>query len=462
MGELLLARWQFGITTTYHFLFVPLTLGLTILVAIMETAYVRTGNELYKKMAKFWGELFLINFALGVVTGLVQEFQFGMNWSEYARFMGDIFGAPLALEALTAFFLESTFIGLWVFGWDKISPKLHLAAIWIVAFSTNLSAFWILTANSFMQSPVGYVLRNGRAEMNDFVAVITNSYVWHQFPHTMLAGMTTAGVFVMAISSYHLLRSNKLEFFRPSFKYGLICTLLASLLVAGTGHLQGQHVAKVQPMKMAAMEALWETADPAPFAVVATIDQTARKNSFEVSVPNALSLLVYDSFSGEVKGINDLQVEYVSRFGPGNYVPDVPTAFWSFRVMVIAGSWLVLLALVSAYLWRTGKLEEKTWVLKAALYTLPVPYIANTAGWLAAESGRQPWIVFGLQRVEQAVSPVVSAEAIWISLLGFTVVYGLLAIAGVYLLHKFAVRGPESEVTLNQPQAGGKGSTLWI
>jgi cytochrome d ubiquinol oxidase subunit I len=460
MDELMLARWQFGITSTYHFLFVPLTLGLSILVAVMETVYVRTGNELYKKMAQFWGKLFLINFALGVVTGLVQEFEFGMNWSEYSRFMGDIFGAPLALEALTAFYLESTFIGLWIFGWQRLSKGLHSAAIWIVALASNLSAFWILVANSFMQSPVGYVVRNGRAEMNDFTALLTNPYVLMQFPHTILAGLVTAGVFVMAISAYHLLRRSQREFFRPSFKIGLICALTASLLVAGTGHRQAQFLAEAQPMKLAAIEALWETADPAPFTLFAAVDATKQENRGEVSVPGGLSLLVYNSPNGEVKGIKDLQQEGEKRFGSGSYVPDVPTVFWSFRVMVAAGLWLLAITALCAYYWRRGTLEDKPLVLKAAVATLAVPYIANSTGWYVAEAGRQPWIVFGLQRVEQAVSPTVSAASIWITLVGFTLVYGVLAVIGVYLLGKFAKQGPVEPIEATASTVG-KGVALW-
>ncbi|MDR3589553.1 MAG: cytochrome ubiquinol oxidase subunit I [Negativicutes bacterium] len=460
MEALMLARLQFGVTTTYHFLFVPLTLGLSILVAVMETIYVRTGNELYKKMAKFWGKLFLINFSMGVATGLVQEFQFGMNWSEYARFMGDIFGAPLALEALTAFYLESTFIGLWIFGWDRLSKQAHAATIWIVALASNLSAYWILVANSFMQSPTGYLLRNGRAEMNDFGSLLTNPYVLNQYPHTFLAGLTTAGVFVMAISAYHLLRRSQREFFRPSFMIGLTCALAASLLVAGTGHRQAQFVAQAQPMKLAAMEALWETANPAPFTLAAVIDTDKRANPVELSVPAGLSFLVYDSFSGEVAGIKDLQDRYTKQYGAGNYVPDVVAVFWSFRVMVAAGSWLLLITMLAAYLARKGRLEDSRWALKAALWTLPVPYIANSAGWFVTEMGRQPWIVFGLQRVNQAVSPSVPAGFIWTSLLGFTLLYGLLAIVGVYLLRKFARQGP----AVDKPEtdlAAGKGATLW-
>ena len=460
MGDVLLARWQFGITSVYHFLFVPLTLGLSVLVAIMETLYVRTGNELYKRMAKFWGKLFLLNFSLGVVTGLVQEFQFGMNWSEYSRFMGDIFGVPLALEALTAFYLESVFIGLWLFGWDRLSRKTHLLCIWLVAFASNLSALWILIANSFMQAPVGYVLRNGRAEMTDFVALLTNSYVLRQYPHTLMGGLITAGVFVMAISAYHLLRKNQPEFFRPSLRIGLTCALIASLLAAGTGHLQAQHVAKAQPMKLAVMESLWETANPAPYLLFASIDQNKQQNSLEISVPGALSLLVYGSLDGEIKGIKELQAQYAQQYGPGNYVPDIFPVFWSYRIMIGAGMWLLALTAFAFFQLRRNRLEQNPWLLRAIFWSLPVPYLANSAGWIVTEMGRQPWIVFGLQRVEQAVSPNVSSGAVWTSLIGFTVLYGLLAVVGVHLLKKFACQGPEQANSGNVAIAA-KEATLW-
>ena len=460
MGDVLLARWQFGITSVYHFLFVPLTLGLSVLVAIMETLYVRTGNELYKRMAKFWGKLFLLNFSLGVVTGLVQEFQFGMNWSEYSRFMGDIFGVPLALEALTAFYLESVFIGLWLFGWDRLSRKVHLVCIWLVAFASNLSALWILIANSFMQAPVGYVLRNGRAEMTDFFALLTNSYVLRQYPHTLMGGLITAGVFVMAISAYHLLRKNQPEFFRPSLRIGLTCALIASLLAAGTGHLQAQHVAKAQPMKLAVMESLWETANPAPYLLFASIDQNKQQNSLEISVPGALSLLVYGSLDGEIKGIKELQAQYAQQYGPGNYVPDIFPVFWSYRIMIGAGMWLLALTAFAFFQLRRNRLEQNPWLLRAIFWSLPVPYLANSAGWIVTEMGRQPWIVFGLQRVEQAVSPNVSSGAVWTSLIGFTVLYGLLAVVGVHLLKKFARQGPEQANSGNVAIAA-KEATLW-
>ena len=285
MDGLLLARSQFAITTVYHFFFVPLTLGLSILVAIMETLYVRTGDERYKRMTQFWGKLFLINFAMGVVTGIVQEFQFGLNWSNYSRFVGDIFGAPLAIEALLAFFLESTFLGVWIFGWDRFSKRLHAATIWLVAIGSNLSAFWILVANSFMQEPVGYVIRNGRAEMTDFFALITNPHVLLQFPHVVFAGVCTAGFFVLGISAYHLLRrSGDRDFFTSSFKIAAIYGLVGSLLVIPVGHAQAQHAVATQPMKMAAAEALWNSEDPAALSLFTWGDETNRKDVFAIRI----------------------------------------------------------------------------------------------------------------------------------------------------------------------------------
>lgn len=460
MSTLLLSRWQFGITAAYHFLFVPLTLGLSLLVAVMETAWVRSGDETYKKMARFWGQLFLINFAMGVVTGIVQEFHFGMNWSEYSRFMGDIFGAPLALEALTAFFLESTFLGLWVFGWERLPRAVHVACIWIVALASNLSAFWILVANSFMQAPVGYVLNHGRAEMTDFAALLTNPYVWHQFPHTILAGLITTGVFVLSISAYHLLRQHQREFFRSSLKLGLAWALAGTLLIIVSGHLQTQFIAQAQPMKLAAAEALWQTSDPAPFSVVAIIDEQQQMNSAEVALPGMLSFLAHNSFTGPVMGLKDLQQAYAARYGAGDYLPPVTPVFWSFRVMVLAGLWLAVVLLCTLYFLHRDRLESTPVMLRALLYSLPAPYIANTAGWMVAEIGRQPWIVFGLQRVDQAVSPVVAPASVMISLLGFTVVYGVLAIVAVGLMYKLAVRGPEEQAP-QAPVTTAKGAMLW-
>ncbi|AHF06308.1 cytochrome ubiquinol oxidase subunit I [Desulfitobacterium metallireducens] len=460
MSALILSRLQFAVTTSYHFLFVPLTLGLSVLVAIMETLYVRTGNEVYKKMTKFWGKLFLINFAVGVVTGLVQEFQFGMNWSEYSRFMGDIFGAPLAIEALAAFFLESTFLGLWVFGWEKLSKKVHLLTIWLVAIASNLSALWILIANSFMQEPVGYVLRNGRAEMESFLALITNPHVFYQFPHTVLSGFTTAAFFVLGVSGYHLLKKTSPEVFRRSFKIAIIFGVISVFGVTGIGHLQGVHLVEAQPMKMAAVEAHWETEQPAGFNVIASIDQANQKNNFELKIPGVLSFLSTNSFTAEVKGINELQSSDEQKYGTGNYIPPVAPLFWSFRIMVAIGSLMVLIVLLGLYFLRNQQYEQKNWYLKALLWSIPLPYIANTTGWFIAETGRQPWIVYGLQKTAAGVSTVVPAGQVLTTLIGFTLIYGVVAVADVYLLVKYIKKGPD-ETAAESAENVAKGASLW-
>ena len=447
MDGLILARWQFAITTVYHFFFVPLTLGLSVLVALMETLYVRTGDETYKRMTKFWGKLFLINFAMGVVTGIVQEFQFGMNWSEYSRFVGDIFGAPLAIEALLAFFLESTFLGIWVFGWDKLSRRLHAATIWVVALGSNLSALWILIANSFMQEPVGYVLRNGRAEMADFGALIANPHVWVQFPHVFFSGLTTAAFFVLGISAYRLLRVHvegrqsadpQSALFRRSFQIAVVTAALSSVLVILVGHSQAQHMVRAQPMKMASAEALYQSEDPASMSLFTIGDLTGRREVFAIRIPGLLSLLSYNRLAGEVKGINDLQAEYVQQYGPGDYVPPVFMTYWSFRGMVGAGFLMALIALVGLYLVYKGQYVDKRRFLRWLPLAIGLPYLANSTGWLLTELGRQPWIVFGLQKTADAVSPNVAGGTVLISLLGFTLIYGALMAVDVYLLVKCA------------------------
>ncbi|CFX01184.1 Cytochrome d ubiquinol oxidase, subunit I [Syntrophomonas zehnderi OL-4] len=461
MSELLLARWQFGLTSAYHFLFVPLTLGLSLLVAIMETAYVRTGNDTYKKMTKFWGKLFVINFAMGVVTGIVLVFQFGMNWSEYSRFVGDIFGVPLAIEALLAFFLESTFLGIWIFGWDKISKKIHLMSIWLVAIASSISSLWILTANSFMQNPVSYRLTETKAELVNFGGLLTNSYLWHQFPHVLLGGFCTGAFFVLGVSAYHLLRKNDAAFFKKSFQIGIIIGLISVLGVVGLGHVQGQYLVKNKPLKMAAAEALWETADPAPFAIVASIDQEKRENSWEISIPAFTSFMAYNSFSGEVKGLRDLQAEYEAAYGPGDYLPPVTPVFWSFRLMVGAGSLMALLALLGIFAHFRGRLDDRTFLLRAFTWAIPLPFLANLFGWIVTEMGRQPWIVYGLQTVNDAVSPNVSAGEIWVTLIGFTVIYSLLALADLYLLTKYAKLGPIEIDISKDIQVPGEEVSLW-
>jgi cytochrome d ubiquinol oxidase subunit I len=442
---LLLARLQFTVTTVYHFFFVPLTIGLSLLVAIMETIYVRTGNEVYKRMTKFWGKLFLINFAVGVVTGLVQEFQFGMNWSEYSRFVGDIFGAPLAIEALLAFFLESTFLGIWIFGWDKLPKALHAATIWLVAIGSNLSALWILIANSFMHEPVGYVVRNGRAEMADFLALITNPHVFVQWPHVFFAALCTAGFFVLGISAYHLLRDRNSEMFRLSFNIALVSTLVGSALVGLVGHTQGQYMFEVQPMKMAAAEALWETEDPAALSLFTIGDERGRRDIFVIRIPAALSVLAYNRLEGEVRGIKNLQEEYEQIYGPGNYVPPVAITYWAFRIMITSGLIMAGVSLLTLFFVVTGRLNRQSWFLKLLPWAIALPYMANSAGWILTEVGRQPWIVYGLMRTEDGVSLAVSAGTVLLSLLLFVLLYASLMVAAVYLLAKYARKGEGSE-----------------
>jgi cytochrome d ubiquinol oxidase subunit I len=454
MDQVFLARLQFTLTSVYHFFFVPLTLGLSILVALMETAYVRTGDEVYKRMTKFWGKLFLINFAIGVVTGLVMEFQFGMNWSEYSRFVGDIFGAPLAIEALLAFFLESTFLGIWIFGWERLSKRMHAAAIWLVAIGSNLSALWILVANSFMQQPVGYVLRNGRAEMTDFFSLLGNPHVLVQWPHVFSAGMATAGFFVMGISAYHLLRGPQAsQVFRKSFRWGLLAAIIATALVGLIGHTQGQHMIKVQPMKMAAAEALWETEDPASFSLLTIGNESERKDVFAIRVPNLLSVMAYNQLDGEVKGIKNLQIEYEEQYGPGNYVPPVAISYWTFRFMVGAGLLMLGLGIFGLYLLFRERLESSTRYLQLLMLGIGLPYLANSAGWLFTEIARQPWIVYGLQRTEDAISPNVTVGHLLFSLISFSLLYGVLIAANIHLLRKYA-RDEAVGQNLISPAAG--------
>ena len=442
MTVLSLSQLQFAATTVYHFFFVPLTLGLSVLVAIMETLYVTSGNEVYRRMTKFWGKLFLINFAMGVVTGIVMEFQFGMNWANYARFVGDIFGAPLAIEALLAFFLESTFLGVWIFGWDKISKKLHAVTIWLVAIGSNLSALWILIANSFMQHPVGYEIQGTRAVMTDFGALLSNPYVWNQFPHTVLSGFTTGAFFVLGISAYHLLRKNHEVFFQKSFKLAAIFGTAAILLTALVGHSQTQYLVKNQPMKLAAAEALWNTEDPASFSVFTIVDQPAKKDIVSIRIPGVLSFLSYNQFTGEVKGLNDLQAEFEAKYGPGDYMPSIPLAYWSFRIMVGAGTLMVLLAVYAVLVAYNRKPVLKPLMMKLFPFFIALPYISNTFGWLLTETGRQPWAVYGVLKTADSVSPAISVGMVLTSLIVFTLLYGVLMAADVYLLAKFAKAGP--------------------
>lgn len=432
MDVLMLSRLQFAAATFFHFLFVPLTLGLSVLIAIMETKYVRSGDEDYKKMARFWGKIFLINFAIGVVTGLTLEFQFGTNWSQYSRYVGDIFGSLLAIEATVAFFLESTFIAVWALGWNRLSAKAHAVSIWLVAIASNLSAVWILIANAWMQHPVGYVLRNGRAELSDFLAVITQPYAIHEFLHTVSAAYILTGFFVMGISAYHLLRKQHTIFFTKSFRLALGMALIFSIVAVVQGHMNGAKVASAQPTKLAAMESLWETTKSAPQYLVVIPDEKNQTNRMQWgAIPGALSMLAYHSKDATVKGLKDF---------PEDERPPVTITFLSFRTMVGLGFLFLLLTIVGWF--KRNKLEESPRFLKIMLYAIPLPYIAAEAGWALAEVGRQPWVVYGVMRTSDAVSPIASSQVV-VSLVAFVLVYSLLGAAAFYLIATHARKGPE-------------------
>jgi cytochrome d ubiquinol oxidase subunit I len=458
MTVLTLSQLQFAVTSIYHFFFVPLTLGLSVLTAIMETLYVRTGDETYKRMTKFWGLLFLINFAMGVVTGIVMEFQFGMNWASYSRFVGDVFGAPLAIEALLAFFLESVFLGVWIFGWDKLSKGAHLAAIWLVALGANMSALWILVANSFMQHPVGYAIENGRAVMTDFGALLTNPYLWTQFPHTVLSGFTTGAFFVMGISAYHLIRRHDVDFYRRSFQIASVFGTLAIFLVILVGHSQAQRMVETQPMKMAAAEALWETENPASFSLFTVGNESEMRDVFAIRIPALLSVLAYNQPTGEVRGIRDLQAAYQQTYGPGHYVPSVITMYWTFRIMVGLGFLMMLMAFLALYPTLRNRPITESRFIKFFPLAISLPYLANTAGWIFTEMGRQPWVVFGVMKTEDAFSKTLTPGMVLTTLIGFTVIYGVLMAADVYLLVKYGTAGPaahKEEPVLEQGYIAG-------
>lgn len=433
MDAIFLSRLQFAVATLFHFIFVPLTLGLSILIAWMETRYVQTGNEEYKKMAKFWGHLFLINFTVGVVTGITLEFQFGTNWSGYSKYVGDIFGSLLAIEATLAFFLESTFIAIWFFGWNKLSAKAHAACIWIVALASNLSAYWIIAANAWMQNPVGYEIRNGRAELTDFWAVISQPFAITNYLHTIFSGFIVAGFFVMGISAYHLLRKNQTEFFTKSFKIALAFSLVFSIAEVGTGDLNGREMARLQPEKVAAAEALWETTKGADFSMFIIPDEKNERNSVEaIKIPKFMSKLVMGDWDAEIRGLKSWPVE--DR-------PPVTIVFWSFRIMVGLGFLFILLTAVG---WlKRNKLESSPLFLKIMLFSIPLPYIAGLLGWIVTEVGRQPWIVYHVLRTSEAHSPI-AASQVGVSLVAFIVLYSLLGFAAIFLMVRHARLGVQA------------------
>jgi cytochrome d ubiquinol oxidase subunit I len=454
-----IARWQFGITTVYHFLFVPITIGMSAIIAAFETLWLRTHNEHYLRLTKFFGKLFLINFAIGVVTGIVQEFQFGMNWSDYSRFVGDIFGAPLAIEGLVAFFLESTFLGLWIFGWDKLPRALHATCIWLVHIGTLLSAYFILAANSWMQNPVGFTFNpdTGRAELVDFWAVLSNKVQMVTFPHTVLACYMTGGAFVAGVALWLMMRNRTPEgdraMYRRAVRIGSAVTLVAGLGVAVSGDFQGKVMTDVQPMKMAAAEALYDTEAPASFSIFTIGSLDGSEEVFSIKIPGLLSFLAEGNTGAEVVGINELREQYKQTYGedpgakyysPGDYTPIIPVTYWTFRLMIGLG--VVAAAGAAALLLATRRKHlvprNRAWVWLAIAMPL-LPVAANSFGWIFTEMGRQPWVVFGLMTTASGVSPGVSVGEAWTSVITLTLVYAVLMVIEIGLMLRYVRRGAD-------------------
>ncbi len=451
MDVLDLARWQFGITTVYHFFFVPITLGLSWLVAGMQTAWVRTGNEKWLRATKFFGKIFLINFAIGVVTGIVQEFQFGMNWSDYSRFVGDIFGAPLAVEGLLAFFLESTFLGLWIFGWDRLPKKVHLATIWLASLGTMLSAYFILAANSWMQHPVGYEVNpvTGRAELNDFAAVLTQNTAVVAFVHTLSSSFMVAGSLVAGISIWLLVKDRGADVARSTMKLGLVTTLVAAVIVVVSGDFDAKIMTEQQPMKMASAEALYETSQPADFSILTVGTLDGSEEVFSITIPKLLSFLATGDWNGEVQGINNLNEQYAQTYastGLTSFAPNIPVTYWSFRLMMGFGMLAALYALWALWAYRGDRRPRSRWAARGALMLPLLPLFAASLGWIFTEMGRQPWIVFGLMTTAAGVSPIVTSFQVWVSLIGFTLIYAVLAIVEVGLIIRTVRQGPPEAV----------------
>lgn len=457
MNSLDLARWQFAITTVYHFLFVPITIGMGFLVAGLQTAWYRTSKLQYLRATKFFGKLFLINFAIGVVTGIVQEFQFGMNWSSYSRFVGDIFGAPLAMEGLLAFFLESTFLGLWIFGWDRLPKKLHLASIWLAATGTLLSAYFILAANAWMQHPVGYVLNaeKGRAELTDIKAVLTQKTALATFFHTIPSAAFTAGAFIAGISAYLIIKKRDAEMARSTFKMGAITMLISFIIVGISGDLTARIMTEQQPMKMAAAEALYNSQENAPFSLLTIGTLDGSKSVFQIGVPSMLSFMSTGNFNGVVEGVNDLEAKYDAQYGAGDYTPNIPLAYWSFRLMIGFGTIGALFVLLALWQMRKGGTPTGKWFAPAMISLPFLPLLANSFGWIFTETARQPWAVFGLIKTADGVSAVVSAGAVLFTMIVFTLLYGVLAFIEVGLTLKVIKNGPAEELDYENPKLGG-------
>jgi cytochrome d ubiquinol oxidase subunit I len=446
-----LARTQFATTSIYHFLFVPLTLGLAPLVATMQTIWHRTGDERWLRLTKFFGTLLLINIAIAVATGLVQEFEFGMNWSVYSRFVGNVFGAPLAVEGLAAFALESTFLGLWIFGWNRLPPRIHLATIWIVTAGAWLSGYFILVANSWMQHPVGYKIVNGEAQLTSVWALLSNEFALRAYLHTMLAGLIFGSIIMLAVCCWHFLRGNEVELFLKAAKLALIVAVPVTLLQLIVGNRFGEAVTSAQDMKIAASEAQWNTCQPCGFSAfqIGGFSSSNPTPSFSITIPRLLSYMATGSFDGKVQGLNELQKQEEAKYGPGNYMPNVRVVYWSMRVMAYAGVLMFLVALLGAWLYWKRKLEQARWFHRTALGSIALPYIAATAGWLVTEMGRQPWIVQGLLKTSDANSPSVSTTWLGISLGVFVALYVALLVVDFVLMRRYARPGrgePQEEV----------------
>jgi cytochrome bd ubiquinol oxidase subunit I len=449
-----LARWQFATTSIYHFLFVPITIGLAFLVAILQTAWYRNGNPEYRRLCKFFGTLLLINVAVGVVTGLVQEFEFGMNWSAYSRYVGDVFGAPLAMEGLAAFFLESTFLGLWVFGWDRLPKRVHLACIWLVSVGSALSAMFILAANSWMQHPVGYKMgAHGLPELDNVGALFTNpTFLWG-YVHVILASLVTGTLLMLAVSAWYLRKGQQVSLFGRSARIAVVVLLPVIVLQLFVGNKLGEIEAKYQPMKIAAAEAQWGNCQPCSFSA---FQVGGGKNDHTptqiIEIPHLLSVLATGTWNGSVTGMTQLQKEYEHKYGPGEYVPDVFIQYWSMRVMAYLGSLVLLLALWGGWLIHRNSLERSKWFLRVSIWAVVTPFLMNTAGWLLTENGRQPWIVQGLMKTINANSPSVSATEVWISLAAFVLIYIVLGAADLALMLHYSRKG------LSDDDGGGEGS----
>ena len=453
MSSLELARWQFGITTLYHFIFVPVTIGLAICVAIFQTRWYRTGDEHWLRSTRFWGKLMLISFALGVATGIVQEFQFGMAWSNYSRFVGDIFGAPLAMEGLAAFFVESTFLGLWIFGWGRLSKRVHLACAWLVAGSTALSAFFILAANSWMQHPVGYKLEGGKAVLTDIGSVLFNSTALYAFVHTILAALLTAGMILIAVSAWHLRRGNETQVFSGAMRLGLPLVTIAAVLTVFVGHFNGILMSQQQPMKMAAADAVFETKKGAGLSLFATGDLKSNPGGLNrnVEIPQLLSWISTGYPNGQIEGINNLNRQYQRKYGPGNYTPIVAIAYWTWRAMLGCAALMLVFAAYGWWLLRRGRLQRSRRFLTIAVPAVALPFVASATGWLFTEMGRQPWAVFGLLKTNLANSPAVGPAEIWITLVGFTLLYGVLAAIAGRVFLKTVKKGPVEAGRAEEP-----------